>query len=301
MINGIHDYPKVHAVGKMDVSDLFLDDVLVEEKVDGSQISFGRYNFDGVLRIRSHGALIDRVIPGMFKRAVETVESLANDLHEGWTYRGEYIAKPKHNVSKYSRIPAGGIIIYDIQHSNECYLTADQVKEECFRLGLEMVPVLFTGKITSSDQLKGLLEYNSILGGTKIEGVVIKNYKRMTRDGKVMMGKYVSEQFKESAKRPAGKEVTDILSDLILEYKTEARWQKAVQHLREDGKLENSPKDIGSLVKEIQFDLTEEEELSIRKRLFDYFMPKLLKGVVGGMPEWYKKQLMESAFGGDDV
>ena len=34
--------------------------------------------------------------------------------------------------------------------------------------------------------------------------------------------------------------------------RTEARWRKAVQHLREEGRLERSPKDIGALLVELQ-------------------------------------------------
>ena len=36
----------------------------------------------------------------------------------------------------------------------------------------------------------------------------------------------------------------DMIALLIQELTTPARWQKAVQHLREDGKLEGSPRDI---------------------------------------------------------
>ena len=34
-------------------------------------------------------------------------------------------------------------------------------------------------------------------------------------------------------------------------YRTVARWEKAIQHLNESGRLENSPRDIGPLIKEI--------------------------------------------------
>ena len=53
-----HSYPKVWNLGHPSVDEIFKDDVIVEEKVDGSQFSFGRFQYeDGEtrLRIRSKG------------------------------------------------------------------------------------------------------------------------------------------------------------------------------------------------------------------------------------------------------
>jgi hypothetical protein len=43
-----HSYPKLYAMGHRAIADLLLDDVIVQEKVDGSQFSFGLFdNLDG--------------------------------------------------------------------------------------------------------------------------------------------------------------------------------------------------------------------------------------------------------------
>ena len=49
----IHSYPSIYAVGHKYLAELFNGPVVIEEKIDGSQFSFGVY--DGVLKIRSKG------------------------------------------------------------------------------------------------------------------------------------------------------------------------------------------------------------------------------------------------------
>lgn len=52
-----HSYPKVYALGHRALAELLLDEVLVEEKIDGSQFSFGR--FGGDLKARSKGCQLN--------------------------------------------------------------------------------------------------------------------------------------------------------------------------------------------------------------------------------------------------
>lgn len=289
-----HNYPKVFALGHRAVNELFDGEVLVEEKVDGSQFSFGR--FGGVLRVRSHGKeMIADAPESLFKSAVGNVASLP--LHDGWTYRGECLTKPKHNTLKYDRVPTGNVILFDINTDHEEYLPYDQKQAEAERLGLEIVPLMYCGIVTSPEQVYGFLERQSILGGTKIEGVVIKNYAKFGEDKKVLMGKYVSEAFKEEHKKvwgesnPTGKDIVAILIGML---KTDARWQKAVQHLREDGKLEDSPRDIGNLILAVKQDIKDECADEIKAVLYKWAIDHVIRGCVRGLPEWYKQRLLES-------
>ena len=63
------------------------------------------------------------------------------------------------------------------------------------------------------------------------------------------MGKFVCEDFKEVAnevfkeKNPGSADFREMLG---FKYKTQARWQKALQHLTEAGKVTGTPQDIGS-------------------------------------------------------
>ena len=165
-------------------------------------------------------------------------------------------------------------------------------------LEIEEPNILFRGIVTPED-IEKYLDTESILGGTKIEGVVIKNYNEPAFRGSyvlpISMGKYVSEKFKEKHEKDWKGEHTGKgkLELLIESFKSEARWQKAVQHLRDSDELENAPKDIGKLIKEIQRDLEEEEKEYIKTRLYQIFIGDICRTAKRGFPEWYKEQLLK--------
>lgn len=296
-----HSYPEIYNLGHKAIVDLFEEDVLIEEKVDGSQFSFGL--IDGAIKVRSKG----REFPvngsdKMFQLACNTVEKLASLgwLKEGWTYRGEYLSKPKHNSLTYDRVPVGHIILFDITTGHEEYLSYPEKKAVAEGMGLEVVPCLFQGKIENVEQIRALLDRVSILGGNKIEGMVIKNYRRFTQQKKAMFGKYVTEEFKEIHRREwknTNPTQGDIVTQISTDLKTPARWNKAIQHLRESGQLTDSPQDIGPLMKEIVADVLKECEDEIKTRLFNFAWPHISRGITRGVPEWYKQKLMDKQFG----
>lgn len=289
-----HSYPKVYPLGHSAIAEILLDPVIVEEKVDGSQFSFGL--FDDGLHCRSRGAQLVMDAPeGMFQRGVDVVSTL--DLHPGWTYRAEYLQKPKHNSLAYARTPHKHLMIFDINPGHESYLGYADKAAEAARLGLECVPIVYEGLITGRAQVMGFIDRESVLGGAKVEGVVIKNYRRFTTDGKAMIGKHVSEAFKEIHThiwKATNPNKSDVLQCLIDSLRTEARWVKAVQHIAEAGQLSNSPTDIGALIKEVQRDIEVEGADLIAKKLVEWAMPQIKRASTGGMPEWYKARLMES-------
>jgi len=305
---GLRSYPKIYNLGHRAIEDIFKDHVNIEEKVDGSQFSFGLYPVadtgDYELRCRSKGAELNVFAPErMFTKAIETVKSLETRLVRGWTYRGEFLAKPKHNALAYDRVPDGHIIIFDIEIGGKRFLTAPARKVEAERLGLEAVPVIYSGPVETIEFFSDLLNFVSILGGQKIEGVVVKNYNRFGLDANPLFGKYVSEAFKEVHKgewRQSNPQSKDILLQLGTKYKVPARWAKCVQHLREAGKIEDAPKDIGLLIPEIKNDILEEEADNIKNALFKWAWPHISRMVTNGLPEWYKDQLLKRSFDGPE-
>jgi hypothetical protein len=279
--------------------------VFAQEKVDGSQFSFG-VDETGLLYARSKGKELDPHNPQekMFNLACETVGRLAPALHPGWTYRGEYLRVPKHNTLTYARVPKQHIILYDINFGHESYLPPRSVAEEAERLELECVPWLATTgpefQLTL-ENMQALLATESILGGTRIEGVVIKPYyyDLFGPDKKVVMAKYVSEQFKEMHQKDwklTNPSRADVVQMLVQAYKTDARWTKAVQRLRDDGVLQDDPKDIGPLMKALQEDLAKECKDDAAQALLKHFWPQIARGATAGFAEWYKERLLQSAF-----
>lgn len=291
-----HSYGKIFSLGHAGIKDLLLDPVNVSEKLDGSQCSFGL--IQGELRVRSKGAELNLIAPEkMFTKGVEVIKTLP--LHPEWTYRAEYFNGPAHNVLHYDRIPNHHLMVFDVNIGQEEYLSPAEVKIEAERLGLESVPILFQGILDRIELLRELLETTSILGGQKIEGVVIKNYSRFGKDGKALMGKFVSEEFKEIHAKEWGEanpKQGDIIQLLVEKYRTPARWNKAIQHLKEKGLLENSPKDIGLLIKELGEDLRTECEGEIKEDLYKWAIDKIVRGATSGLPQHYKELLMKSQF-----
>lgn len=302
-MNSWHSYPKIYNLGHSALEELFRDPVIVEEKIDGSQFSFGKFlEEDGkeFLRFRSKGAQLNEVAPErMFEKAIEVVKEIRPLLTLGFTYRAEYLAKPKHNTLAYDRIPEKHLILFDINPSEERYLSYDEKKHEANKLGLEIVPLIHNGVVSDVQMFRDLLEKESVLGGQKVEGVVVKNYQRFGRDGKALMGKFVSEAFKEThagdwkERHPSH---ADIIEVLIGKYRTPARWGKAIQHLREKGQIENDPRDIGKLIKEVPPDVLSECEEMIKQDLLSWAWPKISRGITRGLPEWYKDKLLVSQF-----
>jgi len=298
MTDSWHSYSKIYAIGHRATHDLFNETVTIEEKVDGSQFSFGRFGDE--IRVRSKGRVFNVHAPdSMFRAACETVLRLAPDLLDGVTYRGEVLQKPKHNVLAYERVPTGNIIVFDIGVGNNDYMGYEAKAAECERIGLECVPLLFEGVIEGQHQLDELKGRISVLGGQPIEGYVVKNYDRFNRDGKTLMGKWVSERFKEIHRRDykAGDAVkSNVHAQLAKKYTTEARWDKAVQRLAEVDRLKGEPADIGPLIKAVQSDILDECKEEIMEDLFKEYWKTLSRNVVRGLPEWYKAKLEASVF-----
>jgi hypothetical protein len=295
----INSYPKIYAIGHPAIADMFNDPVIIEEKIDGSQFSFGVYS--GELKARSRNSEINLDAPEkMFSKGIEVIKGLKDKLLPEWTYRGEYLRSPKHNTLVYERHPNNHIILFDLMSPNvEDYVSREDLEKEAQRLGLECVPVLYKGEVSKPEDIQKLLETKSILGDVYVEGIVVKNHKRFGKDGKPLFGKYVSEAFKEAHTTRWGKanpSSKDIKQELIDAYRLEARWNKAVFRLRDQGLLENSPKDIGLLAKEIPSDIRSECEEEIKEVLFKHFWKDIQRGVIRGMPEWYKNQLLEGQF-----
>lgn len=294
----INSYPSVFVLGHKAIEGIFSSSVIVEEKIDGSQFSFGV--LDDELQCRSHGKQMLLDAPEkMFTKAVAVIREIAPALHPGWIYRGEYLEKPTHNTLSYDRVPAKNIIGFDIVTGTETYLTYAEKKAEFDRIGLETVPLLFEGIVTGMDMFNSFLDRVSILGASKIEGVVVKNYNLFTVEKKVAIGKYVSEKFKEvhaEEWRKTNPTKQDIIDALISEYKSPARWQKSIQHMREEGRLTESLVDIGTLMKEVPEDILKECKEEIMEKLFTHFWQNIRRGVTAGLAEYYKQELAKKAF-----
>jgi hypothetical protein len=297
----IKSFPKIFTLGQRYTETIFSDPVEVTEKLDGSQFSFGKIN--GELHFRSKGKvqLVDAP-DKMFRDAINYVVSIQERLPNNVVFNSEMFNKPKHNSIAYERMPRNGLALFAASHFGEekFFPHYEDLKGWADRFEVDAVPLLYHGIVRSLEELMLLVKAPSYLGGIR-EGVVVKNYHRPFMLGGMVVpllaGKFVSEAFKEIhqdwKKENTGKGRWQAFLD---SYRTEARWNKAIQHFREDGKLTDSPKDIGPLIKEIQRDITEEEKEAIMAFLWKEFSGEVFRKAIAGFPEYYKTKLAEKSF-----
>ena len=311
----IDGYGKIYNLGHREIANLTDDGpVIVQEKYDGSQFSF-KWDSLGNLIARSKGKI--QYHPG---RELEEVDALFSPAvahlleqtpHDSeFVFRAECIIKPKHNTLVYDRVPDGYLVLFDVEVINEFNETAEYLAigeitavAEALRIEAAVQIDVLPGDSINMDTLNEWLEVESSLGGPKREGVVIKNYRiNSLRTGRPLMGKYVSEAFKEVHNREwkgSHQGQGDIIAGILLSLNTEERWLKALQHLADDGVLVGEPKDIGPLMKEVKRDVMDEETEYIMRHLFTWAEHRIIRGLGNGLPEWYKGLLAQAQFADD--
>lgn len=297
MDKAIYSYSSPLNMGHRLLKDYFDGKVIVQEKIDGSQFSFGL--IDDTLWCRSKNMMIDPHQPEkMFVKACETVIHLQEEygLTPGWIYRGEFLGKEKHNALTYERVPEQYIILYDIDQGGRDYVSTATLRQESWRLYLEFAPILgvLDSQTPTLEELQKYLKRPSILGG-RVEGVVLKNYSRYDDHGNLLMAKYVSSEFKESHRAKEFKATKKgTIQQIIEDLRTEARWNKAIYHLRDDGKLEFELKDIPVVIREVIADTFKDHTEDIKERLFKSAHKDIRTGIVKGLAEYYKDWLVEN-------
>ena len=232
----IKAYPKISHLGTRYVETIFDGEVEITEKVDGSQFAFGR--IDGELVCRSKGKVMPIDAPEkMFSKAVDHVINVESAIPDNTVYYAEYVSKPKHNSLTYGRVPDGYLMLFGIANKERDFMQPSRREIEIAAelLAIEPIPLLHSGKSSVSHAID-FIGKESTLGGCEMEGVVVKAYRDCfiaDRVYPVMAAKYVGEAFKEVHKNWKSENTGRGKWDSFVEgYRTEARWQKAVQYLR---------------------------------------------------------------------
>lgn len=292
-------FPKILHIGDKQILDLFDGPVEITEKLDGSQLGFGR--IDGELFVRSKGQELDLEDPNkMFKKAVEYVKTIADKIPDNYTFYGEYLEKPKHNTLAYERIPKNHIALFGVYDSKERqFHDYEAIKKYADLFDVDAIPVFILDKPTPEAILTLVKDKVSYLGGQHIEGVVVKAYKPWMFLGQiplsVMSGKYVTEAFKEVHQQNWRKEHTGKgkLEVLLSNYNSQARWNKAIHYYRDVGLLMGNPTDIGPILGQIRKDLHEEEKENFKEQLWKIYKEAFYATGTRGFPQYYKELLVK--------
>jgi len=298
------------------------DEWTIEEKIDGSQLSF---QTDDGLKVHFYNRGNEKFPPydPLFERSIKAIQTFVSKLQIGCIYHGEIICRPRHNVILYERVPRFNFIMFDFQNTEHEYQSSRIMAEEANRIGFEHTQILWDNgtslndnnnlPITPTQKIDELMKaieegkLKSCLGG-RPEGVVLKHPRYVkeftTPDGEVKSKmaatkmKSVCKIFKEQHHVKKEKlpqlEPNDVINQIMSWYPQEAWWRKAYQRLRDnevihegDDKLQRD-KDGAKISEEVRRDFLEENEEQLKELLFAAFSMDIAKGVSTGASQWYR-------------
>lgn len=232
------------------------DDIVIQEKIDGSNASFIYDDTSDSIIAFSRNYMLDS--ENSLRGFWEWTQTLDKELLKsviGTKLKvfGEWLTK--HTVSypedKYNRFYC--FDVWDID--NNCWLSQDESMKIAELLGLTYVPVFYTGKFTKWSDINAFIGRTD-LGGEEGEGIVVKN---MTNSNYT---KLVSEKFKEThspkRRQPTEKQMqaqTQQSEDMKIAASvvTRARIEKILHKMVDDGLIPENwgRNEIGIIMKNL--------------------------------------------------
>nr|UDO47421.1 hypothetical protein [Pandoravirus massiliensis] len=281
----------------------------IEEKIDGSQLSFQRRGDTVEFRNRSKVVPAEALGNWCYANAARAIARVAARLNPAYTYHGEAVCKRRHNVVAYAGTPLRFWICYGI-YDGERHLARPDMEAECARLGLECVQVLYANEDPEAfDPTPKVLEIvarieagqvESCLGGNTIEGVVVKHgaaWHARSKAYKPIQFKHVTAAFKErhGERRPHlaaldAESLMDYLVKLGSNFALPAVYQKAVQHIREGASNEAPTISVASVKREVERDIQKENGQDIDEAILEAFRPIVMHHATAGIASWMAQQ-----------
>lgn len=280
---------------------------VIQEKYDGSQFRFGIKDGKRWFGSKSVDFTDVRPVDKMFKLAVEkaneaidTFEKTRGKINSDITFFAEYISKPKHNTLTYDHVPTNHFVLFDVFFNTlNCWGFPEEVIKYAESLNVDYArKFMEISNFPTLDIVNNLLINTSSLGGTTIEGVVIKNYSILVEingQARPLFYKYVRNEFKELNNKewnnhPDKQSVANVVTDTV---NREAVFRKAVQHLEESGNALGDMKDMKELISSVYDDLEQEYKDAIAEKLYRKFEKDIKNQIVHGLPEYYKEYLFK--------
>lgn len=292
---------KISALGKNRVHKILTPDtwVRLDEKVDGSQITFGVFEGNKLV-IRSKSKELDLDNPEkMFALAVQSIKERRTKLVPGVTYHAEYLQKPRHNVLQYGRVPKGHLVLFDaVTRPVEApmFMDMEDLPAEAARIGVDVVPMRLV-RVKDIPAQPG----ESFLGGPA-EGWVVKCGDAVaTRITAKIVGAAFREVKKDTTSRNRQNPHGDVAITLANRFCPHSRFMKAVQYLRDSGQARGEMSDIPALRKRISEDIHQECAEEIKEDLYQLFRKDIQKQALQGLAAWYEQLLTNDSAYWDGV
>lgn len=272
------------------------DDIVIQEKIDGSNASFLYDSDSDSIAAFSRKNILDKEndLRGYYGWTQQLDKELVKKVI-GTRYKvfGEWLVP--HTV-RYPKDRYEKFYCFDVWDTEErCYLKQEDSMKIADELGLAYVPVFFTGKFTRWSEINGYVGRTE-MGGEEGEGIVIKNMSTLNTDRKcTVYVKIVSEKFRETHRRvrtPDEKQAErqkQLSEDMQLAETivTKARVEKLIHKMADDGILPENwgkteysiiMKNIGKLVYE---DCVKEEAETVNAiENFGKVSNKIISGLI---------------------
>ena len=295
-----YHYAHIRYIGDSETEGIFLDEVCVQEKADGSNFQFSIYK--GELVFGSRNIFLGPDPQNDWKKPADFIKQLREKnpgtINPELVYYCEYMI---HHTLSYNHEITPTVIGFDVMDKNtEKFFSADAAKKEFEKIGITFAPIIFRkkGEHVKIEELKLLVETNkSAFGDVIVEGVVIKNVSRLNKFGRPLYGKVVRDSFKEANKLAftALKELRDGERKIIEEFCTEARIKKSIHRLTiEEGK-ELSMKIMPELYRLVADDILTECITEISRKYESIYFKEFTNLVAASCAKVLKKYLMEQS------
>lgn len=246
----------------MKIADSFYkgDRIIIQEKIDGANVSFQYDSETDSLNCFSRNQILsaENTLRGYYDWVQELDKELVKSvLGDKLRMFGEWLVK--HTV-KYPEERYNTMYCFDVfDTENNCWLPQNEVKSLADKMGLNYVPVFYEGEFTDWEDYKHLVGRTE-MGGELGEGIVIKKQNDLSDN--VAYTKIVHERFKEVQnkvrKRPTKEKMAEIseklrIKEFVKTVVTSARVEKILYKLVDEGILpENfSMKDMKTVYKNL--------------------------------------------------
>lgn len=260
-------YPKIHRLGKEETDGILDAEFVVQEKVDGANVSI--FMLDGKVRCGTRTRMLpeDESFNG-FQEAVLANGRVAEFLQENPAVilYGEWLVK--HTIT-YNEEAYKKIYLFDMfSKTKEVFLEQETVKHTAAKLGFEYPHIFAEGKLTEEQ----ITEYvgKSILAPAG-EGVVVKAKEFVNKFGDHCYAKVVHQKFKESNAIVFGgnnkHSETYWEMYVVNKYCTTARVRKIMQKLQAETDHRLDMKETPQIAGTCYHDLITEESWEIVKKV----------------------------------
>lgn len=147
------------------LTSLLTNDIIVYEDIQGSKIWI---NWDGnkfTIKPKSLSSgpisLVDLAMQNYYNPAIDFFNSLSDRvkslLNKNWWFCFEYFPDEQPANIEYDKVPKNNLVLTSINKKGKYFFNIDEIDEYSRLLGVDMVPIIFKGKLTET--MKEAIKY----------------------------------------------------------------------------------------------------------------------------------------------